>query len=137
MAARRFFSRNYQKQNFQKYVFFVFLGYQKTKAEEAKILESLREEGLLAKPKGKTAGGMAFEVVDSSVVEKQQDFEGGKDAFVTAEFMPSKTLKRLELRRGVSLYFDTLLYFTEIMDNFAAHTERVNFGLFHSNSDFT
>ena len=96
-----------------KNVFFVLLGYQKTKAEEAKILESLREEGLLAKPKGKTAGGMAFEVVDSSVVEKQQDFEGGKDAFVTAEFMPSKTLKRLELRRGVSCALQTTVFYRE------------------------
>lgn len=83
-----------------------FAGYQKSKAEEAKILESLREEGLLAKPKGKTAGGLAFEVVDSSVVEKQQDLTEGKDAFVTAEFIPSKTLKRLELRRGVSFFLD-------------------------------
>ena len=85
-------------------------GYQKSKAEEAKILESLREEGLLAKPKGKTAGGLAFEVVDSSVVEKQQDHSEGKDAFVTAEFIPSKTLKRLELRRGVSFLNSFLDY---------------------------
>ena len=83
------------------WIFALFIGYQKGKAEEAKILESLREEGLLAKPKGKTAGGMAFEVVDSSVVEKKGSTEN-EDAFVTAEFMPSKTLKRLELRRGVS-----------------------------------
>ena len=33
-----------------------FSGYQKTKIDETRILESLRDEGLLAKPKGKTAG---------------------------------------------------------------------------------
>ena len=64
----------------------------------------------MAKPKGKTAGGLAFEVVDSSVVEKQQDLTEGKDAFVTAEFIPSKTLKRLELRRGVSFLNSFLDY---------------------------
>ncbi len=30
----------------------------------SRILDKLREEGLLAKPKGKTAGGMSFEVFD-------------------------------------------------------------------------
>ena len=34
----------------------ILSGYQKTKIDETRILESLRDEGLLAKPKGKTAG---------------------------------------------------------------------------------
>ena len=34
----------------------ILSGYQKGKSEEGRILEALREEGLLAKPKGKTAG---------------------------------------------------------------------------------
>ena len=37
-----------------------FSGYQKTKIDETRILESLRDEGLLAKPKGKTAGNDIF-----------------------------------------------------------------------------
>ncbi len=80
----------------------ILSGYQKTKAEEAKILDSLRDEGLLAKPKGKTAGGLSFEVVDAAVVEKKSyaDNRGG-DAFISSEFIPSRTLKKLELRRGV------------------------------------
>ena len=92
----------------------ILSGYQKTKAEEAKILDSLREEGLLAKPKIKTAGGMSFEVVDAALIENKtnHDFQNGVsttsstdnngDAFITAEFIPHKTLKKLELRRGVS-----------------------------------
>ena len=39
-------------------------------------------------------------------------------------------------RQG-KFYFNTLLDFMENMDNFEARTERVNFGLFQSNSDFT
>ena len=38
----------------------IFSGYQKTKIDETRILESLRDEGLLAKPKGKTAGNDFF-----------------------------------------------------------------------------
>ena len=34
----------------------ILSGYQKTKIDETRILESLRDEGLLAKPNGKTAG---------------------------------------------------------------------------------
>ena len=97
----------------------ILSGYQKNKAEEAKILSSLREEGLLAKPKIKTTGGMSFEVVDATLLENKtnSDFQNNSntsttnlnsnttpngDAFVTAEFIPSKTLKKLELRRVVS-----------------------------------
>ena len=86
----------------------ILSGYQKNKAEETKILESLRDEGLLAKPKGKTAGGVSFEVVDAAIIDKnEEDYQ--KDAFVSADFIPSKTLKRLELRRGVSFDFETLI----------------------------
>ena len=97
----------------------ILSGYQKNKAEEAKILDSLREEGLLAKPKIKTAGGMSFEVVDAALIENKtnHDFQNSGsasltnngDAFITAEFIPHKTLKKLELRRGVSLIYNTLL----------------------------
>ena len=79
-------------------------GYQKGKADEAKILESLREEGLLAMPKGKTAGGLSFEVVDANVVfDSKPDNDTEGDIFVSSQFIPSKTLARLELRRGVIL----------------------------------
>ncbi len=37
-----------------------------------RILATLREEGLLAKPKSKTSGGMSFEVVDAAVVERRE-----------------------------------------------------------------
>lgn len=81
----------------------ILSGYQKNKADEAKILTTLREEGLLAKPKGKTAGGMSFEVVDASIVDNNligRDKQEGEDAFITAKFIPTKTLRKLELRRG-------------------------------------
>ena len=84
------------------------LGYQKSKAEETRILESLRDEGLLAKPKGKTAGGVSFEVVDATILSKTEadpEGESKKDAFVSADFIPSKTLRRLESRRGVRFNF--------------------------------
>jgi len=86
----------------------ILSGYQKSKAEETKILESLRDEGLLAKPKGKTAGGVSFEVVDATILSKTEadpEGESKKDAFVSADFIPSKTLRRLESRRGVRFNF--------------------------------
>lgn len=93
-------------------------GYQKNKMEEARILDALREEGLLAKPKGKTSGGMSFEVVDASVINsssanirKSVPLNDGEevgrmtasssDAFVSSNFMPRKKLERLESRRVV------------------------------------
>ena len=79
----------------------ILSGYQKNKAEETKILESLRDEGLLAKPKGKTAGGVSFEVVDANILENNTEENASKDAFISSEFIPSKTLKKLESRRGV------------------------------------
>ena len=80
----------------------ILSGYQKNKMEESKILDTLRNEGLLAKPKGKTAGGLSFEVVDAAVVEGQiQDGEKEGDAFVSSQFMPRKKLERLEERRTV------------------------------------
>ena len=80
----------------------IMSGYQKNKADEAKILETLREEGLLAMPKGKTAGGLSFEVVDLNVLDSKPETENNEgDVFVSSQFMPSKTLARLELRRGV------------------------------------
>jgi len=80
----------------------ILSGYQKTKADETRILESLRDEGLLAKPKGKTAGGVSFEVVDASIVSKTEEGleDSQKDAFVSADFIPAKTLRRLNSRRG-------------------------------------
>ncbi|XP_040564682.1 uncharacterized protein [Lepeophtheirus salmonis] len=65
-------------------------GYQKDKINEAKILDTLRKEGLLAKSCAKTNGGFSFEVVDQTVKSNN---------FVTSDFMPSKTLARLESRR--------------------------------------
>lgn len=81
----------------------ILSGYQKNKAEEAKILDSLRQEGLLAKPKSKTNGGLSFEVFDATIVEKKADaIDGLGDAFISSEFIPHRTLRKLELRRGVS-----------------------------------
>jgi hypothetical protein len=65
-------------------------------------LESLREEGLLAMPKGKTAGGLSFEVVDVNVLDSKGENDSEGDVFVTSQFIPSKTLARLEMRRGVN-----------------------------------
>ena len=91
----------------------ILSGYQKSKLEERRILDSLREEGLLAKHKGKTAGGMSFEVVDSSVVEEKRaksaaaggrgNSDDGEDMFVSSKFIPQKKLERLEHRRTVRL----------------------------------
>ena len=57
--------------------------------------------GLLAMPKGKTAGGLSFEVVDATVVDSKPENDNDGDVFVSSQFIPSKTLARLELRRGV------------------------------------
>ena len=68
-------------------------------------MDSLRDEGLLAKPKGKTAGGLSFEVVDAAVIESQLDqsqtaiSNANGDAFISAQFIPKKKLERLENRR--------------------------------------
>ena len=52
-------------------------------------------------PKGKTAGGLSFEVVDANVVDSKPENDNDGDVFVSSQFIPSKTLARLELRRGV------------------------------------
>ena len=95
----------------------ILSGYQKNKLEEGRILDALREEGLLAKPKGKTAGGMSFEVVDASIAQgrtsrnnssavsnrrSEQNVSSNDDSFVSAAFIPRKTLAKLENRRVVS-----------------------------------
>ena len=90
----------------------ILSGYQKSKTEESSILDKLREEGLLAKPKGKTAGGMSFEVVDSIVAAAAAETRpktaaaaataASEDIFVSAAFMPQKVRAKLENRRGVS-----------------------------------
>ena len=88
----------------------ILSGYQKSKTEESSILDKLREEGLLAKPKGKTAGGMSFEVVDSTVAAAAAETRpktaaaatASEDIFVSAAFMPQKVRAKLENRRGVS-----------------------------------
>ena len=49
-------------------------------------------------------GGVSFEVVDASIVSKTEEGveDSQKDAFVSADFIPAKTLRRLNSRRGVS-----------------------------------
>ena len=95
----------------------ILSGYQKNKLEEGKILDALREEGLLAKPKGKTAGGMSFEVIDASIAQgrtsrnnssavsarrSEHHSTSNDDSFVSSAFIPRKTLAKLENRRVVS-----------------------------------
>ena len=50
-------------------------------------------------------GGVSFEVVDASIVSKTEEGveDSQKDAFVSADFIPAKTLRRLNSRRGVSI----------------------------------
>ena len=52
-------------------------------------------------------------------------------------FLTDYSTVRGSWRRTGNLVYYTLLDFKENMDNFEARTERVNFGLFQSNSDFT
>ena len=103
----------------------ILSGYQKSKLDEGRILDALREEGLLAKPKGKTAGGMSFEVVDANLVqgkmtrrnssaassskrgENNNNNHSNEDTFVSAAFIPKRTLAKLEHRRVVSLQTDS------------------------------
>ena len=47
---------------------------------------SLREEGLLAKPGGKSTGGLSFEIVDAKVDDLSASFNKA------AQFMPAKKL---------------------------------------------
>ena len=63
-------------------------------------------------PKGKTAGGLSFEVVDVGMFDSKPENEIGKDGdvFVTSQLIPSKTLARLELRRGVIITFILMIY---------------------------
>ena len=95
----------------------ILSGYQKSKLEEGRILDALREEGLLAKHKGKTAGGMSFEVVDANIAQGirsrcsssamstkrgENNLTSSDDTFVSSAFIPRKTLAKLENRRVVS-----------------------------------
>ena len=55
-------------------------------------------------------GGVSFEVVDASIVSKTEEGveDSQKDAFVSADFIPAKTLRRLNSRRGVSTQYSKL-----------------------------
>ena len=55
-------------------------------------------------------GGVSFEVVDASIVSKTEEGveDSQKDAFVSADFIPAKTLRRLNSRRGVSTKYSKL-----------------------------
>jgi len=97
----------------------ILSGYQKNKMEESKILESLRDEGLLAKAKGKTSGGLSFEVVDQSLVNRSLDEKkkqsmqnirennengdinnlSSQDAFISSQLIPKRKLEKLDKRR--------------------------------------
>ena len=62
-------------------------------------------------PKGKTAGGLSFEVVDVNALESKTDDVEGGDVFVSSQFIPSKTLARLELRRELNYCPSKFIYF--------------------------
>jgi len=71
----------------------ILSGYEKTKKEEQNILASLRAEGLLAKPGGKSQGGISFEIVDMKAGDLKESF------ISTSSLLPEKKLSRLEQRR--------------------------------------
>ncbi|KAK7101179.1 hypothetical protein V1264_024009 [Littorina saxatilis] len=79
----------------------------RARQEEAHIMQSLREEGLITKPKAENSGGMCFEIVDASGdglpkppprLEKLSEKRRGKKAALTKEEIREK-LERAELRR--------------------------------------
>ena len=63
------------------------------------------------------------------------NFQYSKLVYSRSKSRRSKTSSALHERSGFNLI--TLLDFRENKDNFEARTERVNFGLFYLNSDFT
>ena len=65
----------------------ILSGYEKNKIEEEKILSSLRTEGLLAKPGGKSKSGMSFEIVDMNSDLLNASFAS------TSSFLPSHKLR--------------------------------------------
>ena len=65
----------------------ILSGYEKNKMEEEKILSSLRTEGLLAKPGGKSKSGMSFEIVDMNSDLLNASFAS------TSSFLPSHKLR--------------------------------------------
>ena len=65
-------------------------------------------------PKGKTAGGLSFEVVDVNVLDSKPENDSEGDVFVSSQFIPSKTLARLEMRREVSAGVNAINLFVEI-----------------------
>ena len=77
-------------------------------------------------------------LVDTCHLRVQGGSGGGTAKWATKRYSitwltrNTMTLENCHLHQVSSLF-----YFTENMDNFEARTERVNFGLFQSNSDFT
>jgi hypothetical protein len=92
----------------------ILSGYQKNKNEEADILEKLRNEGLLAIPTTKTANSLGFNVVDADHVreteeaalatgaERQSAKSAAVVSFEPSQFLPSRTIEKMEKRRNVS-----------------------------------
>ncbi|XP_037085576.1 uncharacterized protein LOC119106470 [Pollicipes pollicipes] len=70
-------------------------GYQKNRMEEKQILQSLREEGLIAMPKAKATNGLSFDIVDI----KETDGVQRRGASAVQERLPSLHLQSLEARR--------------------------------------
>ena len=64
----------------------ILSGYEKNKLEEEAIISSLRTEGLLAKPGGKSRSGMSFEIVDMN-----SDLNASFAS--TSSFLPTDKLK--------------------------------------------
>ncbi len=81
----------------------ILSGYQKTKGEEAAILEKLRTEGLLAIPQVKNANSLGFTVIDADAVKESEQTGKSAGAFEPSQFMPSRTIEKMERRRNVSI----------------------------------
>ena len=118
----------------------ILSGYQKNKLDEGRILDALREEGLLAKPKAKTAGGMSFEVVDANIDQgrrsrsnssaisskrSENKLNSNNDSFVSSAFIPRKTLAKLENRRVVSCFKVVNSYLVIILCNIKLSSDSV------------
>ncbi|KAF0306759.1 hypothetical protein FJT64_021806 [Amphibalanus amphitrite] len=73
-------------------------GYQKNRREEQQVLQSLREEGLIATPAERASSGVSFEIVSASSAASLSGSTRCVSA-APATRLPSATLDRLEARR--------------------------------------
>lgn len=71
-------------------------GYQRARQEEAEILKSLREDGLISTSKQRAGGGVSFEIIEATPATESST----SSKFKPKDFLPEETKQHLEAQRN-------------------------------------